>query len=49
MTVLAYVPTGWKGPPGTTRHAVNGHDFGPDLSADEKGFDRVPQDSLTTL
>jgi len=36
MTVLAYVPTGWKGPPGTTRHAVNGHDFGPDLSADEK-------------
>jgi hypothetical protein len=31
-----YVPTGWKGPPGTTRRAVNGHDFGLDLSAEEK-------------
>ena len=31
-----YTPTGWKGPPGTTRRAVNGHDFGLDLSADEK-------------
>ena len=31
-----YVPTGWKGPPGTMRRAVNGHDFGLDLSADEK-------------
>ena len=31
-----YVPTGWKGPPGTMRRAVNGHDFGLDLTAEEK-------------
>jgi hypothetical protein len=27
-----YVPTGWKGPPGTTARAVLGHKFGLDLS-----------------
>jgi hypothetical protein len=31
-----YIPTGWKGPPGTKRRAVNGHEFGLDLSAEEK-------------
>ena len=30
-----YVPTGWKGPPGTTTRAVKGHEFGLDLSSDE--------------
>ena len=30
-----YVPTGWK-PPGTTTHAVKGHEFGLDLTADER-------------
>ena len=27
-----YVPTGWKGPPGTTTRAVRGHDYGLDLN-----------------
>jgi len=27
-----YVPTGWKGPPGTKTRAVKGHEFGLDLS-----------------
>ena len=27
-----YVPTGWKGPPGTKTRAVKGHDFGLDLN-----------------
>jgi hypothetical protein len=31
-----YVPTGWKGPPGTTTRAIKGHEYGLDLSADEK-------------
>ena len=31
-----YVPTGWKGPPGTKTRAVKGHEFGLDLSADER-------------
>jgi hypothetical protein len=31
-----YVPTGWKGPPGTTTRAVKGHEFGLDLSEQEK-------------
>jgi cytochrome c peroxidase len=31
-----YVPTGWKGLPGTTTRVVTGHDFGLDLTADEK-------------
>jgi hypothetical protein len=31
-----YVPTGWKGPPGTTTRAVKGHEFGLDLSSEEK-------------
>lgn len=31
-----YVPTGWKGPPGTTMRAVKGHEFGLDLTADER-------------
>ena len=31
-----YVPTGWKGPPGTTTRAVEGHEFGLDLSEDER-------------
>jgi hypothetical protein len=30
------VPTGWKGLPGTTTRVVTGHDFGLDLTADEK-------------
>jgi hypothetical protein len=31
-----YVPTGWKGPPGTKTRAVVGHEFGLDLSAAER-------------
>ena len=31
-----YVPTGWKGPQGTTSRAVLGHEFGLDLSVDER-------------
>jgi hypothetical protein len=31
-----YVPTGWKGPPGTKSRAVKGHKFGLDLSAEDK-------------
>ncbi len=31
-----YVPTGWKGPPGTKTRAVPGHTFGHDLSDDDK-------------
>jgi cytochrome c peroxidase len=31
-----YVPTGWKGPPGTTTRAVRGHEFGLDLSGDDR-------------
>ena len=30
-----YVPTGWKGP-GVTARAVPGHEFGLDLSADDR-------------
>jgi len=30
-----YVPTGWKGPAGTTARAVKGHEFGLDLTKDE--------------
>jgi hypothetical protein len=31
-----YVPTGWKGPPGTKTRAVKGHEFGLDLSAEDR-------------
>jgi hypothetical protein len=31
-----YIPTGWKGPPGTKTRAVKGHEFGLDLSEDER-------------
>ena len=31
-----YVPTGWKGPPGTKTRAVKGHPFGLDLAHDDK-------------
>ncbi len=31
-----YVPTGWKGPPGTKTRAVQGHEFGLDLTAHER-------------
>jgi hypothetical protein len=31
-----YVPTGWKGPPGTTTRAVKGHEFGLDLSESDR-------------
>lgn len=31
-----YVPTGWKGPAGTTTRAVEGHEFGLDLADDER-------------
>lgn len=31
-----YVPTGWKGPAGTKTRAVKGHEFGLDLSKDDK-------------
>jgi hypothetical protein len=31
-----YVPTGWKGPPGTKARAVQGHEFGLDLSVEER-------------
>ena len=31
-----YVPTGWKGPPGVTRRAVKGHEFGLDVTDEER-------------
>jgi serine/threonine protein kinase len=31
-----YVPTGWKGPPGTTTRAVKGHPFGLNLSDEDR-------------
>ena len=31
-----YVPTGWKGPPPTEARAVEGHEFGLDLTTDER-------------
>jgi hypothetical protein len=31
-----YVPTGWKGPPGTRTRAVKGHEFGLDLPAEDR-------------
>jgi hypothetical protein len=31
-----YVPTGWKGPPGTKTRAVKGHPFGLDLPAEDR-------------
>jgi hypothetical protein len=31
-----YVPTGWKGPPGTKTRAVTGHEFGLDLDANDR-------------
>jgi cytochrome c peroxidase len=31
-----YVPTGWKGPPGTKTRAVAGHEFGVDLPTDDR-------------
>ena len=31
-----YVPTGWKGPPGTATRAVKGHEYGLDLPARDK-------------
>jgi hypothetical protein len=31
-----FVPTGWKGPHGTAARAVKGHEFGLDLTADER-------------
>jgi hypothetical protein len=31
-----YVPTGWKGPPGTKTRAVAGHEYGLDLSDDDR-------------
>jgi hypothetical protein len=31
-----YVPSGWKGPPGTKARAVRGHPFGLDLPADDR-------------
>jgi hypothetical protein len=31
-----YVPTGWKGPIGTTTRAVKGHEFGLDLTNEER-------------
>ena len=31
-----YVPTGWKGPPGTKTRTVKGHEFGLDLDADDR-------------
>lgn len=31
-----FVPTGWRGPPGTKTRAVKGHEFGLDLSEDER-------------
>ena len=30
-----YVPTGWRGPPGTKTRAVKGHEFGLDLSKED--------------
>ncbi len=32
-----YVPTGWKGPPGTRTRAVKGHESGLDLSEGDRG------------
>ena len=32
----SYVPTGWKGPPGSRTRAVKGHEFGLDLSAEDR-------------
>ena len=31
-----YVPTGWKGPPGTSARAIAGHEFGLDLTIADK-------------
>jgi hypothetical protein len=31
-----YVPTGWKGTPGTKTRAVKGHEFGLDLSTEDR-------------
>lgn len=31
-----YVPTGWKGPPGTKTRAVRGHEFGLELPAEDR-------------
>jgi hypothetical protein len=31
-----YVPTGWRGPPDTQTRAVKGHEFGLDLSEEER-------------
>ena len=31
-----YIPTGWKGPPGAKTRAVRGHEFGLDLSPEDK-------------
>ena len=31
-----YIPTGWKGPPGTKTRAVKGHEFGLDFSEDDR-------------
>jgi hypothetical protein len=31
-----YVPTGWKGPPGTSTRAVRGHEYGLDLSPEDR-------------
>jgi hypothetical protein len=31
-----YVPTGWKGPPGTKTRAVQGHEYGLDLNTEER-------------
>jgi hypothetical protein len=31
-----YIPTGWKGPPGTRTRANTGHEFGLDLTAEER-------------
>jgi hypothetical protein len=31
-----YVPTGWKGPTGMKARAVKGHEFGLDLSPEER-------------
>ena len=32
----SYVPTGWKGPPGTKTRAVQGHEYGLDLNREER-------------
>lgn len=31
-----YVPTGWRGPPGTKTRAVKGHEFGLDLTEEDR-------------